>query len=78
MQRPPIQPTDLISLAEAAAIIPCKHRGKRVHVSTILRWGMAGRVTLYSCNGWKVSETEIRSRFRPVAVRSGFPTRTRQ
>lgn len=68
-QRPPIQPDDLISLSQAAAIIPRKRGNRRVHISTILRWGKSGRFALYQCNGWKVSETEIRSRFKPVLVR---------
>jgi hypothetical protein len=68
LQRPPIQPDDLISLRDATVLIPRKGK-RRVHVSTILRWGQSGRITLYQCNGWKVSETELRSKFKPVVVR---------
>lgn len=59
----PILPDDLISLAQAAKLLPAK-RGKRVHVSTIRRWGLSGRLTLFECHGLKVSETELRARFK--------------
>lgn len=58
-----ILPDDLITLAQAAKLLPAK-RGKRVHTSTLRRWGLSGRLTLFQCNGIKVSESEIRSRFK--------------
>lgn len=58
-----ILPQDLISLSQAAKLLPPRH-GKRVHVSTLYRWGKKGRITLFECNGIRVSETEIRSRFK--------------
>lgn len=67
----PIQPDDLITLTEAASILPKKKTGKRVDVGTIRRWGISGKITLYRCNGWKVSETELRSKFGVQVVRGG-------
>lgn len=58
-----ILPNDLISLSAAAKLLPPRH-GKRVHVATIYRWGKKGRLTLFECNGLRVSETELRSRFK--------------
>ena len=70
MQHNPIMPTDLITLAQAAAILPPKKTGKRVNVSTIRRWGTTGRIRLYQCNGLKVSETELRSIFKVRVVKT--------
>lgn len=69
MSAHPILPSDLITLKAAAAILPPKRTGKRVCVSTIRRWGITGRIRLYDCNGLKVSETELRSRFKVRVVR---------
>lgn len=63
-------PTDLISLSQAAKLLPPRH-GKRVHTATVYRWCKRGRLTAYQCNGLRVSETELRSRFR---VRMAFGT----
>lgn len=67
--RSPIQPSDLITISEAQSILPKKKTGKPVSWVTIRRWGEKGRIALYQCNGWKVSETELRSKFKPVVVR---------
>ncbi|MBL8824850.1 MAG: hypothetical protein JNJ77_19850 [Planctomycetia bacterium] len=66
-----ILPADLITLNQAAVILPPKKTGKRVCVSTIRRWGLRGKITLYQCNGLKVSETELRSKFRVRVVKMG-------
>jgi len=54
---------DLITPVEAAKLIPPR-RGKRVHASTIIRWGKRGRIRLYQSNGYRVSATEILHKFR--------------
>lgn len=66
-----ILPSDLISLKEATFIVPPRMCGKRVTSNTIRRWGITGRIKLYQCNGLKVSETELRSRFRVRVVTPG-------
>jgi hypothetical protein len=56
--------SDLIPLREAAKLIPPK-RGKKVHISTLIRWGRKGKITIFEYNGLKVSRTEILARFTP-------------
>lgn len=56
----------LLTLSEAARLLERK-RGKKVHWSTLRRWGQAGRFCLYFANGWKVQETE----FTDWAARAG-------
>lgn len=58
---------DLIPLKEAAKLIPPK-RGKKVHISSLIRWGKSGRITLFQSNGYRVSRTEILAKFRPRRV----------
>ncbi len=62
---------DFITVAEAASIIP-KRRGKKVHTSTLIRWGKQGKITLYVSNGYRLSRSEIEARFaiRPAFQRS--------
>ncbi len=64
MNTTPILPIDLITLTEATFILPPRMTGKRVTTNTIRRWGITGRIRLYECNGLKVSEAELRSRFK--------------
>ncbi|HQR41580.1 MAG TPA: hypothetical protein PLX97_02825 [Gemmatales bacterium] len=61
--------SDLITPTEAAKLIPPR-RGKRVHASTIIRWGKAGRFKLYESNGYRVSCSEIMHKFR-VRISNG-------
>ncbi len=65
----PLLPDDLISLSQAAKLLPPRH-GKRVHVATIYRWCKQGRLTAFECNGLRVSLTELKSRFK---ARMAFP-----
>ncbi len=58
-----ILPPDLISLSQAAKLLPPRH-GKEMSVSTLYRWCKKGRLTAFECNGIRVSETEIRSKFK--------------
>ena len=44
----------LITPTEAAALLERPARGRKVHTSTILRWGKRGQYQLIWCNGWKV------------------------
>lgn len=72
---------DFITVAEAASIIP-KRRGKKVHTSTLIRWGKQGKITLYVSNGYRLSRSEIEARFaiRPAFQRSphgGYRHRSR-
>ena len=48
----------LLTLSEAARLLERK-RGKKVHWSTLRRWGQAGRFRLHFCNGWKVDQVEF-------------------
>ena len=48
----------LLTLSEAARLLERK-RGKKVHWSTLRRWGQSGRFRLHFVNGWKVCETEF-------------------
>ena len=62
---------DLLFLSEAAKLIPTVRAGRKVHVSTLLRWIKAGKVRGYRCGPvWKISREDveriIRSR-QPVA-----------
>ena len=49
----------LITPAEAAALLERPTRGRKVHTSTILRWGKRGRYQLIWCNGWKVDHASF-------------------
>ena len=69
MNKTPILPDDLITLQEARSILPSRVTGKRITTNTIRRWGITGKITLYRCNGLKVSETEIRSKFKVTVVK---------
>jgi len=57
----------LISLTEAARILPARRRGKKPHVSCIYRWTTAGckGVILESlqCGGTRVTSREALARF---------------
>lgn len=64
-----ILPSDLISIKEATFIVPPRMCGKRVTSNTIRRWGITGKIKLYQCNGLKVSETELRSKFKVRVVK---------
>jgi hypothetical protein len=49
----------LITPAEAAALLERPTRGRKVHTSTILRWGKQGKYQLAWCNGWKVDRASF-------------------
>ena len=61
-QQQSIVPSDFITLSQAANMIPSKS-GAPLAVSTIYRWCKRGKLTLYQSNGYKVSRTEIISKF---------------
>lgn len=63
MTQPTLNDSDFITLPEACLLIPPR-RGKKVHVSTLLRWGKAGRITLYRDSRYKVSRSEVLHMFR--------------
>lgn len=67
---PHLLPDDLVSLSAAARTIPPR-RGRKVHVSTLLRWGRRGKITLFECNGYRVSLTEIRAKLGVRRIKPG-------
>lgn len=62
MQHHSILPDDFITIAHAARIIPSRS-GKKLSPATVYRWAKRGKITLYEANGYKVSLTEIQSKF---------------
>jgi len=63
-------PTDLLSLTEAARLLPCSKPGRKVHVSSLVRWIQSGKLP-----GWKiagrmfVSRSDVLNFARPIPVR---------
>ena len=41
---PGIEPARLYTIAEAAALLPCRIAGRKVHVDTVHRWRRQGRI----------------------------------
>lgn len=64
MQQPQqtVDSSDFITMSQAARMIPSKS-GRPLAPSTIYRWCKRGKLTLYRSNGYKVSRTEIISKF---------------
>jgi hypothetical protein len=62
-------PDDLIGLSEACRLIPSRKPGRRLHVATLYRWVLSGRV-----RGWRigrglfVSRADMLRLARPVDV----------
>ena len=53
-------PTDLISLAEACKLIPSRKAGRRLHIKTLYRWALNGRVRAWKIQGsWFVSKADM-------------------
>src|SRR5262249_40839700 len=65
------QPTDLISLKEATALLKSVRPGKRVHIGTLRRWIQSGRIVGYRKPGspwlW-VSRVEIEGQETPERI----------
>lgn len=66
----------LITPAEAAALLERPTRGRKVHTSTILRWGKQGRYHLFWCNGWKVDRETFTAWARSAHRLKGCPRYT--
>jgi endonuclease YncB( thermonuclease family) len=56
--REPLHHEDLLTLAEAAALLPRK-RGKRVHTQTVRRWASGDTYEVFHANGLKVRRSEF-------------------
>jgi hypothetical protein len=57
----------LISLADAAKLVPCRRGGRRTHISIIYRWTTVGiggiRLETLQCGGSRVTSKEAMARF---------------
>lgn len=63
-------PNDLISTREATTLLPSKRPGRKVHISTILRWVLSGKLRGWRVGGsWFVSRSELLSQVRLVQPR---------
>ena len=74
---------DLLFLSEAAKLLPTVRAGRKVHVSTLLRWIQAGKLRGYRCGPvWKVSRQDIerisRSRQPETPPEKPVSSRTRE
>lgn len=56
----------LITPAEATDLLMRPTRGRKVHTSSILRWGKAGNYQIQWCNGWKVDRVSFEAWARRV------------
>jgi hypothetical protein len=62
-------PADLIPLREAAQLIPSRVPGRKLHVSTLVRWVQSGRLRAWrSGRHLFVSRAEVPLVFVPVPV----------
>lgn len=58
-------PDDPITLAAAAALLPSRKSGGRIHPSTVLRWVASGKVDGWKVGGvWFVSRAEVLGQVR--------------
>lgn len=63
-------PTDLISTGQAVKLVPGQRPGKSIHLATVYRWILDGRLRSWKVGGrLLVSEAELRALFRPVPAR---------
>jgi hypothetical protein len=57
----------LISLADAARMVPCRRGGRRTHISTIYRWTTVGiggiKLESLQCGGGRATSKEAMARF---------------
>ena len=74
----PIKET-VISLADAARLLPARRKGKRPHISCLYRWTTSGckGVILESlqCGGTRVTSREALARFFQALSLSATPSR---
>ena len=56
-----ISPAGVYSFAEAAKLIPSCHGGKTLHLATLHRWRLAGRIKAHRLpgRGWAMFGSEI-------------------
>lgn len=64
--------SNLITPVEAAALLMRPTRGRKVHYSTIVKWGKAGRFPMQWCNGWKVEREPFLAWARQTCRLPGF------
>ena len=69
-------PDDLIGLAEAAAILPSRKRGRKIHTTTVWRWIRTGKIEGWKVAGeWRVSARQVRGLARLVRTTPELLTR---
>ncbi len=61
--------SDWITLAQAAALVPSPRRGKKTHVSTLLRWILQGKLAGYRRGRWwMIRRQELLDLIEPTEV----------
>jgi hypothetical protein len=66
--------SDLISLKEAARLIPSGRAGKRLHYATLYRWVLTGRVPAVKIGGrYFLRRVDLEALSRPVEVGTEKP-----
>lgn len=68
-------PDDLIGLAEAAALLPSRKPGRKLHVTTLYRWIHAGELAGWRIGGcWFCSRADILAIPARAAASEGLTT----